>query len=355
MGRAGIGGASPGGRRRIERTSAAVDTPWRTAFLESVERGLDERLRVDPDADDARTEVLIDGARHLVLAGGKRARPWMTMLLGEALGVDGGGLRDLAICVEMIHAASLLHDDVVDEGRVRRGHPTANARFGNLAAVLAGDLLLTIALQQLNEHPPALHRAAVGTVAEMTRATIREAAGRGRVDLEPERWRTIAAGKTGALFALCGRGAGLLSGDEATARRLHRAGLHLGIAFQMADDLDDVLGRSAGKDAFADLRNRNPNYTVIVAAMISGDLRDALRDAWAADGERDDELAAIGRAVIDTGALEVVWRELAREVELAEEQLEPWRGDPSVELITAWARGLRRRARPDAGGACAVS
>jgi geranylgeranyl pyrophosphate synthase len=332
-----------------------VDTPQRRTFLLQVEERLDEVVRVDPDVDDARTEALIDAARHLVQAGGKRARPWFTMLLGETFALPAGPLCDLAVCVEMIHAASLLHDDVVDEGTRRRGRPTANAVWGNLTSVLSGDLLLTLALGEIRGHPAALHHAALDTVAAMTRATLREAGARGQVELSPERWFQIAEGKTGALFALCGRGVGLLADRPDDAERLARAGNHLGLAFQIADDLDDLLGRGAGKDPFADLRNRNPNVAVAMAVETSSALRRRLAAAWEDPHTGTDEFELLGRNVIDTGVATRAWEAIGQHVAAAERELAPWSAEPAIALICAWARRMWSRAEPDSKATCAVS
>ncbi len=351
-----MGGGTTGTAGALPTTPApSVDSPKRRAFLRRVEGRLDEVVRVDPRADDERTEALVAAARHLVGAGGKRARPWFTMLLGEAFLLPPRPLCDLAVCVELIHAASLLHDDVVDAGTRRRGRPTANAVWGNLTAVLSGDLLLTLALSELRAHPPALHHAAVDTVAEMTRATLREAAARGQVDLTPARWFQIAGGKTGALFALCGRGVGLLANRPGDADALASAGSHLGLAFQIADDLDDLLGRTAGKDPFADLRNRNPNLGVALAVESSPSLGRELAVAWADPTTGTDEFARMGRAVLDTGAAERAWRLIGDHVTSAEEALEPWHGEPAVTLIRGWARRMWSRAEPATLATCAVS
>ncbi len=323
-----------------------VDTPARSAFLDSLERRLDLRLRVDPDADDVRTERLIEAGRHLCLAGGKRARPRLVMLLGECLDVEPESLIDLATCVELIHVASLLHDDVVDEGQQRRGRSTANAVWGNLTAVLAGDLLLTVALGELRGHPASLHHAAVDTAAAMTRAALREAASRGRVDLPPDSWRTIARGKTAALFGLCGRGVGLLAGEPRSAERLARGCGCLGLAFQIADDLDDLLGRGAGKDPWADLRNQNPNYLVALAAAESPPFRRELAEAWSRGEVGRDAGRRLGESVLRTGAAEQAWRMAGQQIVAAQAAFEPWRAEEPMILVADWAQALWRRAEP---------
>lgn len=348
-------GAETTGASGATTPSPAADTRERRAFLGAVEQRLDVVVHVDPHLGDPHTETLIAAARHLVLAGGKRARPWLTMLLGEVFAVPSSSLRDLAVCVELIHAASLLHDDVVDAGTRRRGRPTANALWGNLEAVLSGDLLLTLALEQLRPHPSPVHHAAVDTVAAMTRATLHEAAARGRVDLTLEQWIRIAEGKTGALFALCGRGVGLLADEPVGAERLAEAASALGLAFQVADDLDDLLGRGAGKDAFADLRNRNPNCAVAMAVESSAALGRDLEAAWADPTTDPAQFARLGQAVLDSGAAERAWALIGDRVTAAERGVAPWREEPAIELVCGWARRMWRRAEPGREATCAVS
>jgi heptaprenyl diphosphate synthase len=312
----------------------------RTPFLDLVEARLEAVLRVDPQADDAETERLVEAARGLCLAGGKRARPWLVGLLGGALGAPEDALVDLAVAAECIHAASLLHDDVVDEGTERRGRPTANARWGNLAAVLSGDLVLTVALAQLRRHPPALHHVAVDTVAAMTRATLREAGARSRIDLTPARWRQIAWGKTGALFGFCGAGAGLLAGDAEAADRLRLACGHLGVGFQLSDDLADLCGWTVGKAPGADLRNRNPTLPLLLAARDHPEVQAALLQAWAHDPVRPDDAARVAALVQATDAVPRTLEALAFEVAGAETALAPWTGHPEIGRVLVWARAL---------------
>jgi heptaprenyl diphosphate synthase len=322
------------------------DTPARRRFLLAVNQRLDDLLRVDPDADDAQTECLIDAGRQLCLAGGKRARPWLVMMLGEALGATPAGMQDLAVCVELIHTASLLHDDVVDEGEHRRGKPTANVVWGNLRSVLAGDLVMTLSLGELRGHPPAVLHAAVDTVTAMSRAAVREAAARGRIDIGLARYRAIAEGKTGVLFALCGRGVGLLVDEPKAADRLAQAGLHMGVAFQIADDLDDLIGRAAGKDSFADLRHGNPSHPLLVAAETSPTIGRELDAAWKRERLDEAEVARLGRAVLELGAAERSWRAIGDEIEHIEELLNPWSDHDAVAQVCGWARGLWQKSAP---------
>jgi geranylgeranyl pyrophosphate synthase len=250
--------------------------------------GLDQRPQEQPltpggvewplflDAVERRMKGLLIGegaslggkATTLVLArGAKRARPRLIHALGIATGAPVAGLVDLAAAAELIHAGSLLHDDVIDGGTERRGDPTLNATDGNLVAVLAGDYLLARALGTVAPWGSELAVRAASTLAEMVAGVLTESEMRGRV-LEVDVWRRIAEQKTGSLFAFCTVAPALLVGgahvDETDLAVRDRAGRAFGILFQLADDaLDFMEGR--GKDAFADLANASPNILVAFA------------------------------------------------------------------------------------------
>ena len=199
-----------------------MTTSEERAFTERVEAGLVRALSPPSLGDSG---VLALAARHLCLAAGaKRGRPRLVWLFAHCLEQPPPitALTDVAVAAELIHSASLLHDDVVDHGSLRRGLPTANARWGNTVAVLAGDLLLTTALAQLQRHPRSLTRKANETIGAMTRAAIAEVEARGRLDLSAAHWRRIAVGKTGALFSWCASAVASLGADRTDA--LRRAG-----------------------------------------------------------------------------------------------------------------------------------
>ncbi len=317
-----------------------------SAFLDAVDRRLGEVLV--PREADRGTEALIEAAQNLVLAGGKRARPWLVYTLGSTLGASLEPLVDVAVAAELIHAASLLHDDVIDEGQERRGRPTANVLWGNLTAVLSGDLLLTVALQQLRAHPARLMHEAIDVIATMTRASLLEAACRGRMDVSPAAWRAIAVGKTAELFGWCGLAAGLCAGDEAAALRFRAACSHLGVAFQLANDLDDVYGRTPGKDALADVQTGNACYPVLLAL---GDraARPVIEAAWG-NLVSSEQAVAVQRAVTTSGAANATWDSIGAEVQGAREALGPYVGHPAATPVIAWADRLWHTARPPQPG-----
>ena len=202
-------------------------------------------------------EMVENIGHYIINAGGKRMRPLLVLLSAKALGsIEDAHIRFAAV-VEFIHTATLLHDDVVDLSTLRRGMPTANAAFGNAPSVLVGDFIYTRAFQLmvgLANLPLLAHMAettntiAAGEVMQLVHA--------GDPDTQAEQYQEIIRRKTAALFAAACHGAALLRNAEAEkANALHDYGMHLGIAFQLADDLLDYTGDpgETGKNVGDDL------------------------------------------------------------------------------------------------------
>ena len=202
-------------------------------------------------------EMVENIGQYIIKAGGKRMRPLLVLLSAKALGsIEDAHIRFAAV-VEFIHTATLLHDDVVDLSTLRRGMPTANAAFGNAPSVLVGDFIYTRAFQLmvgLANLPLLAHMAettntiAAGEVMQLVHA--------GDPDTQAEQYQEIIRRKTAALFAAACHGAALLhNADAAKAAGLHDYGMHLGIAFQLADDLLDYAGDpdETGKNVGDDL------------------------------------------------------------------------------------------------------
>ena len=195
-------------------------------------------------------------AEYIIGAGGKRLRPMLLLLSTGALGHRGPDAHQLAAVVEFIHTATLLHDDVVDESDLRRGRKTANAVWGNAASVLVGDFLYSRSFQLMVE----LDRLEVMRILADTTNTIAE----GEVlqllhvrnpDTDEAAYLRVIERKTAVLFAAATRLGALLAGaDATTCDALHRYGMALGYAFQIADDVLDyasdaaTLGKNLGDD-----------------------------------------------------------------------------------------------------------
>ncbi len=312
-----------------------------TDFLGKVEQRLGTILADGDAGPDVKGDTLMAAARHLCLgSGGKRARPMLARLFGRAVGAPEEPLVDVAVASEMIHSASLLHDDVVDSGMFRRGRPTVNARWGNIVSVMSGDLILSTSLYRLSEIDARLTQSALSVVAEMTRAAIAEVEARGDLDLPLTRLRYIAEGKTGSLFGWCGLGASILGENPEAGARFDRFGRHLGVAFQIADDIRDILGTDPGKPRYADIRSRNLNMPILLAVKMDEGLRRKLRDAWAFSAITPERTQEIGTAVMATGAVEQSLARMNQEIEASLDALGPYMNQPGGDELMGWAHKL---------------
>ena len=309
-------------------------------FLGSVEQRLGAMLADGHPGPETQGDTLMEAARHLCLgAGGKRARPLLVRLFGGALGVDASRLVDVAVAAEMIHSSSLLHDDVVDAGMYRRARPTVNARWGNIVAVMSGDLILSTALLRLAELDGRLGQSSLAVVSEMTRAAIAEVEARGNLELSFERLRYIAEGKTGSLFGWCGSAVATLAGQPDAARRFDAFGRRLGVAFQIADDIRDVLGTDPGKPRYADVLSGTPSLPILLAVQ-DGALRAQLADVWASPSVNPERARALGDAIEATDAVERAMARMNQEIEAALDALGPYGQQGMGTELVDWARKL---------------
>jgi octaprenyl-diphosphate synthase len=233
-------------------------------------------------------EPLQEASAHLVMAGGKRVRPLTALLVNRVCGGDGSRVVPLAAAVELIHSATLLHDDVMDEGEQRRGRPASRVLWGNLVSVLSGDLVLTAALD-------CVQQSGVGGAMEDTLATMRALIGgevaqlkaRGKDDIGIDGYLAIAQGKTASLFACaCRFGARAAGVGQGTIDAAGRFGECVGIAFQIVDDVLDLEGvpHEVGKRLGHDLAEGKTTLPLALAlAQHAGELRPLLVDARAGD------------------------------------------------------------------------
>lgn len=268
---------------------------------------------------------LINQLSHYIInSGGKRLRPALVLLSARALNYQGNQHIELAAIIEFIHTATLLHDDVVDASKMRRGHQTANQRWGNEASVLVGDFIYSRAFQLmvtsdslrvLKLLADASNTIAVGEVEQLAHAH--------NPDLSETTYMEVIRRKTSTLFSAgCELGAVLGNMDETCIEALARYGLHLGNAFQLVDDLLDYQGEvsAIGKNIGDDL-NDGKTTLPLIHIMRHGSaeqaemVREAIREG---DGNRIGEIIA---AIESTGAIAYT-RELAsRESRAASEAL----------------------------------
>jgi octaprenyl-diphosphate synthase len=192
----------------------------------------------------------------------------LVSLSGEAAGTLNDSHLTLAVIIEMIHLATLVHDDVIDDAQLRRGRLTLAANWGNEISVLLGDCLFAHALKLAASFPtPAICRAVSAATNTVCAGEILQSRARGDFDVTREHYLKLLAMKTGELFALSCDLGGLLSDATSTRRGwLREYGLNLGTAYQLYDDCLDVLGSeaAAGKTLGADLANGKMTLPVLV-------------------------------------------------------------------------------------------
>ena len=282
------------------------------AWRGRIDAALERALELDDSPPRLRAAM-----RHAVLLGGKRMRPLLALASGALFDADEDALLAAAVAVELIHAYSLVHDDLpsMDDDALRRGQPTVHVAFDEATAVLAGDALQSLAFDVLARASvdPAIAVALVRTLARASGATgmcggqaldIDATGGRQAVDLRA--LERLHAMKTGALIrasvrmgALCGRA------DAQALTRLDCFADALGLAFQVRDDILDVeadtaqLGKTAGKDAEQD-KATFPSLIGLDAskARLSA-LAEAMADALAGFGEPAATLSALGRLAVE--------------------------------------------------------
>ncbi|MGL5928945.1 MAG: polyprenyl synthetase family protein [Dermatophilaceae bacterium] len=276
-------------------TPSVLELPGASdALRERLGRGLDavnDLIAARVDHDDP---FVAEASAHLTEAGGKRFRPLLTLLAAE-LGT-GADERVVAAAagVELTHLASLYHDDVMDEASVRRGAPSANARYGNATAILVGDLLFGTASDIVADLGPE-------AVKIQARTFIRLCAGQIRDDrpvpdgADPVAYYLdVLADKTGVLIATAARYGAMFGGcPPEVVDTMRRFGELLGVAFQLADDLIDISSEAGdtGKTPGTDLREGKRTLPVIhvLAGTDPADAR--LRHLLTGDLEDDDRLA----------------------------------------------------------------
>lgn len=243
----------------IEFDDPALEATVR-AGLESVEALLRDSVKSD-------YPFVTETSQHLVAAGGKRFRPLVVLLAAQFGDAGAPGVVPAGVVVELTHLATLYHDDVMDEAVLRRGAASANSRWGNTVAILTGDFLFARASDILADLGPEAVRLQARTFERLVQGQIRETVGPDEGDDPVAHYLRVLADKTGSLIGTSGRFGAMLSGaDDASTEILTRYGERIGIAFQLSDDLLDVLSDSheSGKTPGTDLREGVPTLPVLL-------------------------------------------------------------------------------------------
>jgi len=269
--------------------------------------------------------LITEAVKRMLAAGGKRLRPRVTLLAAQVRDVDPQRHLQLAAYMELIHVATLIHDDVVDNAQTRRGVNATAVDFGNRISVLAGDYLFAWIFKNVTEsYPPPIPNILSAVLAEICDGEVLQLRALGDLSLSQEAYVEIVSKKTASLFAAaaeCGAIAGGATGRE--VRALRDFGLQYGIAFQMRDDLLDVTADAAalGKPVGNDLAERKMTIPLILALQTGGaDLRGMVERFY--EG-REQDTGAIIEGIRRSGAVEQTQALIAEYAGRAERSLGP--------------------------------
>lgn len=228
-------------------------------------------------------EVLTEVSRHLMAAGGKRFRALLVLLAARFGDASDARIVPAAVSIELTHLATLFHDDVMDEADIRRGHESANSRWSNSVAILAGDFLFARASRILADLGPEAIRIQAETFSRLVAGQLAETVGP-RSGQDPlDHYMYVIAEKTGSLIATSGRFGAMFGGaPDKHVELIARASEQIGVAWQLSDDVIDIASTSAesGKVPGIDLRQGVPTLPVLYAlrsdSASSGRLRELL-------------------------------------------------------------------------------
>lgn len=242
------------------------------------------------------------GSHLCVSSSAKRVRPLLTIYFANTLNVPAEDIFRLAIASELIHSASLLHDDVIDDSTVRRGIPTVNIQWNNSVAILSGNYLLVKAFDQLKGFPPSITWEAMTVINNMTEGAMLEISMRDHQNYHNiDNWKTMVTGKTGSLFSFCGTSVALYCGNSDAVTAFKIIGQHIGQIFQLIDELQDVL---------EDSKNLESTYINLVTNT----------------GYKD--------------PISLCRKELAKQIEFITRTIDPWKSTIGGKQIITWLEKL---------------
>jgi len=300
--------------------------------IEAVECELREQLQ-------SQVPLVANIGRHVMDAGGKRLRPAFVLLCARAAGgcFDASRAYPLAACMEMIHMATLMHDDVIDNAGTRRGRSTASATFGNTGTILTGDVLLAKAMWILAEDGDLeMIRTVSRSVVELAEGEVRELEYRNRFDVnESEHMETLRMKTASFIQCCCEVGARLAGASDEVRDSLARYGHHVGLAFQIIDDLLDYRGsdRVTGKPRATDFREGCATLPLIfLSERLNPDERE-FAEAKFGNGVADDDINVLCGWMRERGAFERADAMARLNIERAKEVLQPILDSASLGLL----------------------
>ena len=270
--------------------------------------------------------LITEAVRRMLAAGGKRLRPRIALLAAQANGADPAEHLNLAAYMELIHVATLIHDDVVDNAQTRRGVNATAVDYGNRISVLAGDYLFAWIFKNVTEgYPHPIPHILSATLADICDGEVLQLRALGNLDLPLDAYVEIALKKTGSLFAASAHCGAIAAGAPLAPRTaLRDFGESYGIAFQMRDDLLDMTADAAslGKPVGNDLQERKVTIPLILALRAAdGDFRSLVERFYAGSAPAD--IPRVVARIAGAGGFSQTREQIAYHVERAKAALAP--------------------------------
>jgi octaprenyl-diphosphate synthase len=258
----------------------------------------------------SQVQLVENVGRHTLEAGGKRLRPAFVTLAAQATTqeFDVERTRKLGACMEMIHMATLIHDDVIDNSATRRGRPTASAEYGNTAAILSGDVLLSKAMVMLcNDGDLDIIKAVSKAAVEIAEGEVRELTVRGQFDLDEVTHLEVLRMKTASFIECCCEIGAIVAGAPVDVQQALRSfGFHVGMAFQIIDDILDYRGDQSktGKPIATDFREGQATLPLIYLRESLSEAESTMARRRFGNGVSEDEIRMICDWMDTRGAFE---------------------------------------------------
>lgn len=295
--------------------------------------------------------ALYEPIGYIIGLGGKRIRPVLTLMSADAFGTDPQKALGAALAVEMFHNFSLVHDDIMDDASLRRGHETVHEKWDTNTAILSGDAMLILAYRNFEQYPPETFRNLAGlfskTALEVCEGQQWDVDFETRSDVSLEAYIKMIEYKTAVLVgAALQMGAMIADAPESESQKIYEFGRHLGIAFQLQDDFLDAFGDQAtfGKRIGGDIIEGKKTYLYLKAAQHEDFRQDLLR--WYAGTNVDPEtkIASVKRIFEQSGAASATQQAIAEYTDKAFEYLETLQIDADKkQILRSFGRQLMSR------------
>ena len=299
------------------------------------------------DAIRSDQEDLFTMARYTIEAGGKRFRPLLTILAYQiSTDSDYRNILDLAAGYELIHTASLLHDDIIDKSPTRRGKPTLNSIYGVDNSIVVGDYLFAKAYELGSRYGPAVSKIMADASSRLAEGQILESINLGNVELSEEVYLEIISNKTAKFFEACALGATVASGSsKEISDSLRNFSYNLGMAFQVTDDILDVIGdpQKMGKPVFTDIKHSTITVPFIHALRNSGkEERNELLRLMENPSDHDND-KRIKEIIVNTNSLDYSFSLARSFTEMALDSIKETRRTPDLDLLIELAMMVVQR------------